>query len=93
MTHQSYGELRERLEQARDLVPEALYQHSKTGAVYQVIGYCVLEMSDEIGIRYREAYRSGGAQVVDWVRPITEWNEPVTVHGREVSRFVELDDY
>jgi hypothetical protein len=87
MSHESYDVLREKLKEASRRVPIEFYQHYKKGDIYRVVGYCILEMTDEVGIQYIAAEEPA----VTWVKPIDDWLQPVIVKGIQIERFMRTD--
>jgi hypothetical protein len=87
MTHESYDSLREKLKEASQRVPMEFYEHYKKGDIYCVVGYCILEMTDKVGIQYIAAEEPA----ITWVKPIDDWLEPVTVNDAQVERFMRAE--
>jgi hypothetical protein len=86
MSHESYEVLRQRLHEASVLVPLDSYKHFK-GAVYHVVGYCILKLNDEAGINYFDIEQPA----VTWVTPLSDWLSPVIIHGEEIERYTRID--
>ena len=69
-------------EDARRQVPNGFYRHYK-GNRYQVLGTAIHSETLECMVIYRALY---GTEET-WVRPLSMWNEEVTVDGQTVRRF------
>lgn len=65
------------------IVPGSLWRHYK-GAVYRVLGLCRIEAGNVPAVRYTA---NTTASPVEWVRPASEWLEPVDGHG---PRFMQI---
>jgi hypothetical protein len=64
----------------------SLWRHSKTGALYEVLLIVWLERTHKPHVCYI-AVGSLGA----WARPVSEWDELVTVNGESVPCFVPVE--
>lgn len=61
------------------------YRHFK-GGMYEVIGVAKHSETLEKMVVYKALYGDGGI----WVRPLSMWEERVTVDGKEIPRFTYL---
>lgn len=61
------------------------YRHFK-GGMYEVIGVAKHSETLEEMVVYKALYGDGGI----WVRPLSMWEERVTVDGKEIPRFTYL---
>ena len=86
MSEMEYSEIRKQLGYASEIVPEGFYAHYKSGDVYKVIGYCMLEATCEPAIQYVAAEDPS----VTWVRSLEVWTELVTSEDQPVPRFSRL---
>ena len=66
--------------------PPGRYRHFK-GGEYEVLGVARHSETDEWLVVYRPLYGDGGL----WVRPLSMFQEAVTVGGEAVPRFRRLD--
>ena len=58
------------------------YRHFK-GGMYEVIGVAKHSETLEEMVVYKALYGEGGI----WVRPLSMWEEKVTVDGKDIPRF------
>jgi len=71
------------------LQPEpGLYRHYK-GGQYQVLGTARHSESGELLVVYRCLYDNNSL----WVRPLAMFMERVELDGRQLPRFMLIDDY
>lgn len=84
--HKSYEELEHEIEQAAELVTEnAEYVHYKdTASRYRVIGFTILEATDEVGVKYVSISNSR----VEFTRALSKWLEDIDGRPR-YERVVE----
>lgn len=70
-------------------IPLGLYRHYK-GNHYEVIGFARHSETLEDMVVYKALYGERGT----WVRPLSMWENPIEVDGKEVKRFenIEKDD-
>lgn len=85
MTHESLEGLRLLLDEAaKDLPIGSSYRHYKDLArTYTVVGFTILEATDEVAVRYVPDYASG----VEFTRPLSSFTATVEVDGRTHLRF------
>ena len=89
MGHLSWGELERRQAQAATVLPLGKkIEHYKTRDIYQIIGHCIIEKSDEVGILYSAV----GHSEVTFMRPWLEFFELVELDGAQVERFRIVED-
>ena len=69
-------------DEAREQVPVGFYRHYK-GNRYEVLGTAIHSETLEPMVVYRALYGT----METWVRPLSMWNEEVTVDGKTVRRF------
>ena len=72
---------------ARREVPNGFYRHYK-GNRYEVIGTAIHSETLEPMVIYRALYGT----FETWVRPLSMWNELVSVDGKQVRRFEKEQD-
>ena len=72
---------------ARNEVPTGFYRHYK-GNRYEVIGTAIHSETLEPMVIYRALYGT----FETWVRPLSMWNELVSVDGKQVRRFEKEQD-
>ena len=68
------------------MIENGKYRHYK-GNEYEVIGTAIHSETLEELVIYRPLY---GEEKL-WVRPLSMWNEVVTVNGEEMLRFTKID--
>lgn len=66
----------------KNLVKGGKYRHYK-GNEYLVVDIVTHSETEEEMVLYKALYGEGKL----WVRPISMWNETVTIDGKEVLRF------
>jgi len=88
MAHKSYEELEEMLHWATTYATVGgHYRHYKDPMTYYTVtGYCVLEETDEVAVRYVSSERPK----VEFVRPIAVWLESVEWNGAHMARFTKI---
>ena len=69
------------------MVIKGKYRHFK-GGEYEVLHVAKHSETGEEMVVYRALYGEG--QV--WVRPISMWNETVQKDGKNISRFIKIED-
>lgn len=81
-----------------DIIKPGIYQHNKTGKLYDVIGICrsTIEPDKEFVI-YKQLYESklNETNVIlpygqKWIRPLDEFNDEVVINDRLVKRFMRI---
>jgi hypothetical protein len=84
----SFDELKEELKEAAKLVtPGGYYAHYKHPEIpYLVKGFAVAEVDNEIAVRYSSTQEP----LVEFVRPLSVWNETVEWNGKVVPRFMVI---
>ncbi len=65
----------------------ALYRHYKNGHDYKVLGFGVLEATNEIAVLYQP--QAEGSDLT-FIRPVVDWLAEVTWEGKTVQRFAEV---
>ena len=65
-----------------DIIKGGKYRHYK-GNEYLVVDIVTHSETEEEMVLYKALYGEGKL----WVRPVSMWNETVTVNGKEVLRF------
>ena len=70
-----------------NIIKGGKYRHYK-GNEYQAIDIAVHSETEEEMVVYKALYGEGKL----WVRPLSMWNEIVTVDGKEVLRFSYIDE-
>lgn len=84
MSHKPLDELRNNLASAKEHVSVGvLYRHNKSGNLYKTIGLTILEETDEVAVRYCPV----DIDDVEFVRPLRQFVELVTIDGKELPRF------
>jgi 8-oxo-dGTP diphosphatase len=68
------------------------YQHYKRGGLYEIVGEGRHSETLEKLVVYRALYESELGKNVIWVRPKDEFHDKVIVDGKEVPRFLVVDD-
>ncbi len=68
-------------------IPLGRYRHYK-GPEYIVLGVARHSETEELLVVYRQDYGERGL----WVRPLTMFQETVTVDGQQVPRFAYVGD-
>ncbi len=68
-------------------IKNGIYKHYK-GKYYVYIGIAKHSETLEPMVMYRALYGAGEF----WVRPLSMWNDMVTVHGKRVPRFEHIGD-
>jgi hypothetical protein len=88
MAHKTFEELNRLLQEAAESVsPGARYAHYKHPHYpYIVTGFCVLEATDEVAVKYASVDHSD----VEFVRALEVWLETVTLNGKTVPRFTKI---
>ena len=71
----------------KNIVKGGKYRHYK-GNEYLVVDIVTHSETEEEMVLYKALYGEGKL----WVRPISMWNETVTVNGKEVLRFSCIDE-
>jgi len=59
-----------------------VYRHYK-GNEYEVVGFAKHSETLEDMVVYKALYGEGGT----WVRPVSMWENPITMNGKTVKRF------
>ena len=70
-----------------DMIPPGRYRHYK-GKYYEVMGVATHSETMEKLVVYRALYQDFGL----WVRPLTMFQETVTVDGKFINRFTFVGD-
>ncbi len=66
------------------------YKHSKTGNLYRVIGVAKHSETLEELVIYESLYDNPLSKL--WVRPVEIFTEIVVIGGKEISRFLFIED-
>ena len=84
MEHKSIDELRNYLAEANNRVSiRNLYRHSKSGGIYKVEGFNIMEVDNEVVVRYS----SVDVEDIEFIRPLREFIEVVSIDGKMQPRF------
>lgn len=85
--HKLYQEiLREIAEAQSKITVGAVYTHYKNHKKYMVKELGILESTDELCVIYQANY----GKKLTFVRPLSEWLEPVEWQGKTIPRFIVL---
>jgi hypothetical protein len=91
--HKSEEQLSRELAEAAKLVPVGSYyvhyKHPDWEHRYRVMGYAILEATDEVAILYQPMYMTGPIQ---FARAMHIWLETVEWEGKTVPRFALIAD-
>jgi hypothetical protein len=68
-------------------IPLGTYRHYK-GNLYEVVGFAKHSETLENMVVYRALYGERGT----WARPLSMWDNPIEVDGKEVKRFKYVGD-
>lgn len=84
--HKSYEELQKEISEAENLIAvSATYRHNKSGGLYVVEGFSVLESTNEILVRYESK-----SSHIEFSRPFRQFIEQVSLDGKIISRFEKI---
>jgi hypothetical protein len=85
MAHIAQSKLAEMTaEAAKKVKIGGFYAHYKsTGKLYKVLGFVIIEATDEVGVLYQARY----GEKITFVRPLSSWLEEVEADGQFVPRF------
>ncbi len=68
-----------------------LYCHYRSSeGAYRVVGFGIIEATQEVGVVYRKECGSEALQSMTWIRPLSSWCEAVDFEGTKVQRFQKL---
>lgn len=70
-------------------LPAGIYQHSKSGNKYEVIGIALHEETLDPMVIYKPLYAS---KVPFWARPYNAFVENIIIDGKSIPRFVPVLD-
>ena len=89
MAHQSLEILKLAVREAtKQVAIGSIHVHYKHPEIpYRVMGFSILEATDEVAVRY--AYIDD--LTIEFVRPLVSWLEQVEYDGQMVNRFTKLD--
>lgn len=68
-------------------IPKGLYRHYK-GNLYRVIGMATHSETLETLVIYQDETDASKC----WARPATMWTDEITLNGRTVHRFEQIDE-
>ena len=71
-------------------VEPGIYQHSKSGKQYRVLGIAKHSETLEDLVVYEALYKNELSQF--WVRPVSMFTELVTINGEEKPRFERVGE-
>lgn len=88
MNHPPQDDLVNQIKQAKTKIKVGTsYAHYKNpNKAYKVIGFVVIEATDEIGVLYQAQYD----QKLTFVRPVSSWLEKVEQEGQVLPRFSKI---
>jgi hypothetical protein len=86
--HKPQEELIASLKQAKSKIKlNSVYFHYKNpDKHYKVIGFVIIEATDEVGVLYQAQY----GEDLTFVRPVSAWLEKIEQNGRLIPRFSKI---
>lgn len=85
--HKTFEEIRALIREADEQVEVGgKYRHSKSGTIYIVDGFTILEETDELAVKYSPE----GVKDVEFTRHLGSFIETVVVAGVAVPRFEKV---
>lgn len=89
MVHRTFGDLRQDLMRADDMVDVGgIYRHNRSGDLYTVEGFTILEVTDEVAVRYCPV----SAEDIEFTRPLHSFIDVITIDGQVLPRFERQPD-
>ncbi len=85
MSHKSGKELKQSLVEAQKRVRLGKCYHHYKGQDYTVMGFVIIEATDEVGVLYQAD--SAGLEEISFLRPLEEFLSDVEVDGKKLPRF------
>lgn len=73
---------------AKQIEVGGVYRHYKNHNLYVVIGFAIIEATNEPAVLYRPQAEGND---LSFVRPVSEWLEDVEWNGNRVKRFSKAD--